>query len=56
MIAFDSLLMKFSHETNSTTANFRTPNSTEDKRLSDLLTTKHFPNAKKKKKKLAYEI
>ena len=48
MIAFDSLLVKFSHQTNSTTANFRSPNSIEDKCLSDLLTTKHFLNTKRK--------
>ena len=29
--AFDSLLMKFSHQTNSTTVNFGTPTSIEDK-------------------------
>ena len=51
--AFDSLLMKFSHQTNSTTVNFRSPSSMEDKCLSDLLTTKHFPNANKR---LSYEI
>ena len=48
MIAFDSLLMKFSHQTNSTTANFRSPYSIEGKCLIDLLTRKHFPNAKRK--------
>ena len=48
MIAFDSLLMKFSHQTNSTTAKFRSPNSIEGKCLIDLLTTKHVPYAKRK--------
>ena len=51
--AFASLLMKFSHQTNSTTVNFRTPTSIKDKLLSDSLTTKHFPNANKR---LSYEI
>ena len=49
MIAFDSISKKFSHQINSTTANFRSPNSIEDKCFSDLLTTKHA------NKRLSYE-
>ena len=50
MIAFDSIVKKFSHQIDSTTVNFRSPNSIEDKCLSDLLT------AKQKKQRLSNEI
>ena len=43
MIAFDSIVMKFSHQINSTMVNFTSPNSMEDKCLSDSLATNHFP-------------
>ena len=45
-----TLSIKFSHQIDSTTANFRSPNYIEDNCFSGLLTTKHFPNAKTKKK------